>query len=298
MPHDLFNKPVQVTGEVQYPKQGDPGVVDDKFMRLIGNATGIDEQQPGDRASAIGAMLGLGAGRKVLTSKRAAGELYDLLMGRSKRVPRPTIFQDIPDADASLAGMLSGRTHSVAPAPTRIRVHPSDPNFKSMSRTLPQAEGIHAQFRADQKFKGASPDKVQYRDIGSLFTRSSPAIGGVPKVPAHNVVKAQNLETLVKEKGSLHNAAKQVGVKPMTETEIRGLMEGPRKAHAKGLISLEEMNQMLAKNQAKIDAYVSSLSKADAEAYHNRLVAKANMRGEQRKALHADYAKKQQARTK
>lgn len=63
MPQDkleslMLNRPVSITGEVKYPKQGDPGVVDDKFMRGLGVATGIDEQQPGDAAGAIGGALG------------------------------------------------------------------------------------------------------------------------------------------------------------------------------------------------------------------------------------------------
>lgn len=54
----MMNRPLNVTGDIQYPKQGDPGVVDDKVMRALGVATGIDEQQPGDAAGAIGGILG------------------------------------------------------------------------------------------------------------------------------------------------------------------------------------------------------------------------------------------------
>jgi hypothetical protein len=54
----MLNRPVNVTGDVKYPKMGDPGVVDDKVMRGIGTAFGIDKQQPGDLPSALGAALG------------------------------------------------------------------------------------------------------------------------------------------------------------------------------------------------------------------------------------------------
>lgn len=63
MPQDkleqvLFNRPVTVTGEVKYPQPGDPGVVDDKFMRGLGTFLGITDQRPGDLPSAIGGALG------------------------------------------------------------------------------------------------------------------------------------------------------------------------------------------------------------------------------------------------
>lgn len=63
MPQDklqnaLLNRPAPTTGDVQYPKTG-PRNIGDDALRAIMVGLGLEEQQPGDAASAVGGMAGI-----------------------------------------------------------------------------------------------------------------------------------------------------------------------------------------------------------------------------------------------
>lgn len=85
MEQALLSRPLPVTGDIQYPKSGDPGVNDnrgiDKILRGGMVGLGLEEQAPGDAAGAIGATVGSAA------SMLPIGKLLRLIKG--KGMPNP-----------------------------------------------------------------------------------------------------------------------------------------------------------------------------------------------------------------
>lgn len=106
MPQDkleqlMLNRPVQVTGEVQYPKQGVSNLGDD-ILRGIAVGTGIEEQQPGDPAGAIGALGAVSAITPKMARTLGSALIDKLKATRRLEVPTPLNLKTMQSADASV----------------------------------------------------------------------------------------------------------------------------------------------------------------------------------------------------
>jgi hypothetical protein len=253
----------------------------------FGNAL-IGEQKAGSLPAALGATIGMFGPGKLkglslrgisslgvadakqlgilpkVAPKRAAQELADVLLGRSARVPAPSIYKEIPEADASLQAMLMTRTGGVPPARTSLGISPNDPLFKSVVRDIPQAKGIREAYKARRALQGKGDQAVRTTVNSGSLTADKRQIGPVPTPQSASLAKVRPITS---QTGSLHAA----GMKPLTKKEIKGLMEGPVEAFKRGLISEAEMAKRLEINRAKITAQEQQLVDKTAQTFNQKM---------------------------
>jgi hypothetical protein len=276
----LLQKPPQV-GPVVLPPAA-PGSLDVKTSEFTNALNPFGEQAPGSLPAALGAMAGMflpgklfkGMETGVATApkvapKRAAQELADLLLGRSKRVPTPTVYQPVSDADASLKAMLLTRTHTLPPPTTQLRIHGADPLLKPMGRYLTREPGITEAYKARQKALGKPATKQDVSIYTGNLERSQPL--KPPTAGAeHRKIRAEGLaasKPITSKTGSLHAA----GLKPYTVREINSMLKSPVEAFKRGMMTKEQMQQVLETNRAKIAEKNSEFMQKDWELYQKNI---------------------------
>lgn len=266
--------PIQVGKRTLLPDwMSEPSVMDPLYKRVIrgaGNLIGINDPTSGLPTPApLGSVVST-VGTEVekrVAPKRAAKELADLLMGRSSRVSNAGL-KPITDQEAKMSALLSGKIGGVASPPTQI-VIPNDKNFKGMARVLPRAPGITESYKGDMKLKGLEPKRFKTVAINTSSPNNS--IMRNPIV-SKQAIQRNEFYGLTKQTGSLHNAVGKSNLpKVMTSKEMEGLIEGPKKAFKEGLITRQELDSLLAQNQAKIDGYKNSLKQVDQTIFDDKL---------------------------
>ncbi len=259
-----------------------PSVMDPPHKRAVASIVdflGLDDPTNGlPTPAALAApieMLGVKTLPKV-APKRAANELVDLLLGRSKRVPLPSVYKEIPDADASMAALLQSRTHTLPPNPTNLVIPWGNPHFVPVARTLSRADGITEAYARRVDLPGVPPSRLA-KNVDLLY--KNPAAASATRKLSPTSVAAQmeahpTQLSIAKKTGSVQNAISGTGVKALTDTEIKRLLEGPKKAFQNGLITRKQMESLLHKNQQKIDMYKTALQKTDTALYRKQMEEK------------------------
>ena len=248
----------------------EPSVMDPMYKRVIRSAAdiiGINDVTP-----AAGTSVVTGVAKKV-APKRAATELVDLLMGRSKRVPQ--MVKPLTDEEASWSALHASRTHTQPGPTTEVKVGHSDAIMKPMSLRIRRQPGISAAFRANQKVLGGNPDKVSQKyvvakptknNVGVTLRNNASRLDLIPDAMA--IAKPISTKDIVTGKGSVHAATNE---KILTTKEINSLLQGPKKAVALGVMSKSEGNKILRENMKRIASQFDKLKKVDQELYRKAM---------------------------
>lgn len=274
----LTQRPEQADEPIIFP-EGDPQAPAGRIMDFLSGLAGNPRRRSGPAIT--GAMAGMflpgkllqglkGAETGLLTRtiapKRAAQELTDLLLGRSKRVPTPNVYKPLSEADASLEAMLMSRTNSIPPAPTKLRLQ-SVPGVAQQKRTLSRQPGISEDFKTRQTSIGGNPSKQTDVFVGAGTNPSrQTSLTKDRWTAAANAQASKDLhkvKPITQEAGSLHAA----GLNPLTKKEIHALIEGPINAFKKGGLTKDQLNTILATNRAKIQSHNQAFTEKDFELY-------------------------------
>lgn len=172
MPQDLqsllLHRQPTVTGEVQYPKPGDPGVQDDRVMRGLMVGLGLEQQAPGDAAGAIGAMAGMalpaGLGKLLKFAPKAGAVKTGV--GALEHPPMPHEFHPAPQTN-ELANIsrdeIDKLIHLGAPRPHLET--PGVPPATPPVQAPPQGE------QSSQKLMRIMQERAQMKQAGNPMPR-------------------------------------------------------------------------------------------------------------------------------
>lgn len=117
----LIQEPVKVTGDVQYPKTGVTNL-GDKLIHGATVASGLEPQEPGDLASLIGALVGMGL------------PLGAAAMNRGDRILRRAVPQWSKDGQV----MREIEAYKQRPVPGSMAEFQPKPEGNSMSDLPPE----------------------------------------------------------------------------------------------------------------------------------------------------------------
>lgn len=244
------------------------------ILKLI-NALGLaDTEQYGltpepDNGMKLGIAVPTGPNTftKRIAPKRAATELVDLLLGRSSRVPRPKVFNEMPESEASLRAMLSLRHGGVPGPPTILQVPTESGIFKPFSKTLSRLPEVRQAFKDRSRLFKTDPNRA--KTIGVGYLRDFDKQVAKPKVESATIFNKDVSKKIADKAGSLQDAATNLGLRPMTDAEMRNMLTAPVEAYKRGMLSKKEMEKVLAQNKAKIERYRRLLEQTVAEKNKN-----------------------------
>lgn len=177
-----------------------------------------------------------------------------------------------PEQAAGLSGLQQSRTYGVPSVRTRIEMSPnSQKTFAPMTRIIPREPGLNQQYIDYIKLKGIKPSNERTitinRDPNSRPRMPAPIAREVSKT---DMTIPENVKPIIEQAGSVQ-AALPKGQKAYTARDIKAMLNGPRQAYASGAITKNEMNKILAENQAKIDRYNQILQQKDQSIYDQKL---------------------------
>ena len=282
---ELLQKPkgLELPNQTPPRKRGDSMIMD--FLRgAIGGPDLFGEftERPPMDARTMGELLSvfpMGGVRKipqaadalsdVLTTgkrvapKKAALELTKLLEGRSDRVPNVRTPYIWTDEDAARQAIHSRVTSSVRPPkPTQIEVR-DGPYLVSMSRTLRRDPLLQQMYQRYARFAKLKSNEGNYRQTKNIA--QDPDI--IP-TDRRNVNKRE-FSTMGREtKESVQETVAKHGdsstpIKVMTIQEMRGLVEGPKRALKAGVMSAEEASKLVRAGRKRINDYLATLQQID-----------------------------------
>lgn len=161
----MLNRPAKFTGEVQYPKTGITGIGDDA-LRSIVVALGLEEQQPGDGAGAIGSAAGLfGVGGLGKLLKFFPNKIKADIPAKSD-IKLPPEFTPMPDT-GTMNDLARGEIDKIVDL-SKPRPHLEKPNtasFTSYVSPPPVDESA-----ADKIFR-IMQERRDRRDVGLIDPR-------------------------------------------------------------------------------------------------------------------------------
>lgn len=246
-----------------------PSVMDPMYKRVIRGAAdliGVNDASP-----AVGNMIATEATKRI-APKRAATELVDLLMGRSKRVPQ--MVKPLTDDEAKWSALHASRTYTPPPAPTNIKLGYTEAQLNPLNMMMRREPGITAAFKSNQRVLGGNPNKVQdkyvtghTKPLAGVITRSDKSRLDL-SAAAKDIAKPVSTRDLVKKTGSVHAATNQ---KVLTTKEINSMLQGPKKAVELGVMTKAQANKVLKANMAKIAAQFDQLKKVDQDLYRKAM---------------------------
>jgi hypothetical protein len=271
---------------IQIPKSSlipswitEPSVMDSTPKRMAGSfirMLGLDDPTSTlPTPTAMGTMVGTEVAKKV-APKRAAMELVDLLLGRSKRAAPK--LAPLSDHEAKIVAGQSGFIGSPPPKPTMISIPTGDPIFKPMQRTLPRSDDVYNAYVASRRLEGKKPTSRRV-EVGSAFrprgvagsTSAPMAKRPIQSTPARTEIKLEQFRDTVKQNGSLHDAAVKQRVKVYTEKEINSMLQGPLQAVERGLMTPAEAEKIIAANRNKIYGLQGGLENLDQRMYNRKM---------------------------
>ena len=240
---------------------------------------GMDEPSPPDVTDLMPNAMGvapLGGLAAVLAKRftrvapmKAAKELVDVLRGTSKRIPPTAAMKPLTDSEASIAALLQSRMGGKPPLPTKLSTIPIK-EFKPMTRILPRDPAVASASNSYQAFKealsGATSRKTNQVSLPSFskLNKDTPGVAVVAR-------KGKGIDSVIAATAR-SQVTEASGIKLMTEKEMRGLIEGPRKALKLGMIPKEEAQIRIAINQQKLDNYLNKLKELDYKLYEEQML--------------------------
>jgi len=209
------------------------------------------------------------AGKRV-APKRAALELAKLLEGRSERVPHVRTPYNWTEEDAVREALQTSRVTSQSrpPKPTQIRVD-KGPYLKPTQVTLSRDPLLQQLYRRFATWAGKKavrdPDYYDSKYISQYIDPPKNTIIG-PERPFATMgrVSGESVqEALTRKKPDITKPSPMTKV--LTISEMRSLVEGPKRALRMGGISSEEANRLIKIGRRKIDDYLNTLQQLDKE---------------------------------
>lgn len=234
-----------------------------KVANLMGYEGKPEEmvQIPSPATAAVGVATSVA---KKVAPKRAAKELADVLMGRSSRVPPATVYDKLPEADASLRAMMESTIHgNRPPKPVVIRMGSGTGLTIPGKTQVARAPELTENYKIWQRALQHNPEAVTPKTITGY---------GVQQ-PIQKAIKdvhiGDGMREVAKQGGSVQKAAGPLKI--MTEKEIKALIDGPRKAMQLGGLTAEQGKAVLIRNKQKIDDYFAQLQKLEHAKYDQQM---------------------------
>jgi hypothetical protein len=259
--------PRRVTGQADVEDPRKPLVsratsLPDLFMRMANVQNPLELGGPTQAIAPIAGVLRAAAPK--VAPRKAVNELVALLRGQSSRVPNIRPPGPLSDAEASAVAMTSSRIGGAPPKPTRLVVDSNLP-VQGDAR-LRQAPEVAAGYRQWARLRG-----LNQHPQGDWVT-VGPATTGMSRPPAIAVGNVGSREFQKQLKSApLHETAAKANIKPMTSRELQNLVDGPKEAFRRGMISKEEMLERVAAGERRIAEHLEQIRGLELARYNESM---------------------------